>query len=707
MTAIAEAPPTPDRPGKEKPPEEVEARGVPKWAMVLGVMVVWYLVWTVTKGTDTLAVPGRERTALWNDLSEFRNSVLSSRDTNPLIQFTTSLAEGFRNVFDWLQRMVSTPDFPRPVPQIGWLGVTGLATWIGLAVANWRIALLIATTFVSFGLLGFWEDSIDLLLVTGLSVIFTVIIGMPLAVLVGTRPRARTVITWFLDLMQTMPTFVYLIPVVLFFGIGVSGAVVCTLIYALPPLVRIGGYGISSVSETTIEATDSAGQTGWQRLRKVQIPMARKTIIVGLNQTTMAALSMAIIASYVDGPGLGKPVLRALVRNDIGGAIVPGLLIVAIAIMLDRTTTAASERAELAARGVGLVGRTRRMALGVGAAVALVLVWASRTYPDAAAFPESDLGDTIADALDSFVTSVVNLVDGPAGWFKDLISAVLLNPMQELLAESPWWLAALAIIAIAVVLGGIRALVPTLVCIAGIWFFDLWHDAMITLNMTLVATLLVMVLAVVLGVWMARSPRADLFLRPVLDAGQTIPAFVYLIPVLALFGPTRFTAIVAGVVYAAPAAIKLVADGIKAVSPTTIEASRASGTTAWQEITQVQVPMAKGSLVLATNQGLLYVLAMVVIGGLVGAGGLGYDVVLGFSRSEEWGKGAAAGITIVFLGIMIDRITKAAADGSASAVTADRLRKWLPFGSAARAHTAQGPERGDQVSDNEKAGDRR
>ena len=167
--------------------------------------------------------------------------------------------------------------------------------------------------------------------------------------------------------MQTMPTFVYLLPVVLFFGIGVSGAVVCTLIYALPPLIRIGGYGISAVSQTTIEATDSAGQTSWQRLTKVQIPMARKTIIVGLNQTTMAALSMAIIASYVDGPGLGKPVLRALVRNDVGGAIVPGLLIVAIAIMLDRATTAASERAELAARGQGLIGRPRQIVLGVGA----------------------------------------------------------------------------------------------------------------------------------------------------------------------------------------------------------------------------------------------------------------------------------------------------------------------------------------------------
>jgi glycine betaine/proline transport system permease protein len=160
--------------------------------------------------------------------------------------------------------------------------------------------------------------------------------------------------------------------------------------------------------------------------------------------------------------------------------------------------------------------------------------------------------------------------------------------------------------------------------------------------------------------------------------GQTIPPFVYLIPILGLFGPTRFTAIVAGVVYAAPVAIKLVADGIKGVPAETVEASRSTGCTTWQEITKVQLPMARGSLVLATNQGLLYVLSMVVIGGLVGGGALGYDVVLGFSRSEEWGKGAAAGISIVLLGIMIDRVARAAA--RTETVIADPTkRQWWKF----------------------------
>jgi len=650
----------PVEPGALPPAEE--RRGVSRWIPAAVVVGMWILVWSFTKGNNTLALPGREHTDLHQALTDFNNRLLTSRDTNPVMQVTNAISEMFRNLVDWLQRMFVRPNLPRPVPEVGWLGVVAVATWIGYAVANWRIALLVFASFMSFGLFGYWSDALDLLIVTFVSVAIAVLIGMPLAVLVGTSARANRIITVFLDFMQTMPTFVYLIPVVLFFGIGVSGAVVATLIYALPPIVRIAGFGIREVSTTTIEATDSAGQTYWQRLTKVQIPMARKTIIVGLNQTTLAALSMATIASYIDGPGLGKPVLAALVRNDFGGSFVPGVLIVVMAVMLDRTTTAASERAERVARGGGGNPRVRRIVLGVSGVGALVAVYLSRTYVSLAEFPTVTWGDKVADAADDAMVWIVDVFGGVTGAFKDAISNWLLNPMQSLIAESPWWLAFVAISALALVFGGVRALVTTVICLAGIWYLDLWHDAMITLNMTLVATVLVMILALVFGVWMARSRRVDFGLRPLLDAGQTIPPFVYLIPVLALFGPSRFTAIVAGIVYAAPAAIKLVADGVKGVSPTTIEAGRSSGQTTWQEITKVQLPMAKGSLVLATNQGLLYVLAMTVIGGLVGAGALGYDVVLGISRSEEWGKGAAAGLTIVLLGVMLDRITRAAAD---------------------------------------------
>lgn len=651
----------PVEPGAQPPPV-VEDSGISRWIPALGVVLVWIVVWAFTKGNNTLALPGREHTDLHQSLTDFNNRLLAGRETNPIMQLTNGISDVLRTIFDWLQRLFVRPNLPRPVPEIGWLGIVAVATWVGYAIASWRIALLVLASFLSFGVFGYWEDSLDLLIVTGMAVGISLLVGLPLAVLAGTNVRANKAITIVLDLMQTMPTFVYLVPIVLFFGIGVGGAVVATLVYAVPPLVRIGGFGIREVSATTIEATDSAGQTFWQRLFKVQLPMARRTIIVGLNQTTLAALSMATIAAYINGPGLGKPVINALVANDFGGSFVPGVLIVVMAVMLDRTTTAASERSERVARGGGGNVRVHRIVLAVTGAVALVAVWMSRRDLSLAEFPEYTIGSKVSDAADSAMDGIVDLVGGFAGGVKDAISYGFLNPMQSLLAESPWWLAALGILALAVAFGGVRALLTTVVCLAGIWYLDLWHDAMLTLTMVLVGTVLVMLLALVFGVSMARNRWVDLGIRPLLDAGQTIPPFVYLIPVLALFGSSRFTAIVAGVVYAAPAAIKLVADGVKAVSPTTIEAGRSTGQTTWQEITKVQLPMAKGSLVLATNQGLLYVLAMVVIGGLVGAQALGYDVALGISRSEEWGKGAAGGLTIVLLGVMLDRITRAAAD---------------------------------------------
>ncbi|HSP74799.1 MAG TPA: ABC transporter permease subunit, partial [Cryobacterium sp.] len=471
--------PEPDSPAPVEP-----APSLPRavWAAV--VVVAWVAAWALTKGQDTLARPVRERTDLMDTFTSFQNDVIANRDTNPLIQFTYGLGARFVDIVDWLQRMVSVDNFPRPVPELGWLGVAAVATWLALAVAGWRISLLVAASFASFGLLGYWSDAMDLLIVTFVAVTVAVLIGMPMAIWIASSRRAEVVVTGFLDLMQTMPTFVYLLPIVLFFGIGASGAVVCTLIYALPPIIRIAGHGIRTVSETTIEATDSAGQTFLQRLLKVQLPMARSTIVVGLNQTIMAALAMATIAAFVNGPGLGKPVLNALTRIDIGGAFVPGMLIVVMAIMLDRTTTAASERSELLARGGGGSRRQRRLVLGAAAVVAIVAVWLSRYYPWAAEFPENGSGRWTADRVNSFADWFVDRFGGFTEAVKDGTSNLLLNPLQELLGESPWWLSGLAILALAWVFGRERAVVPTLVCLAGIRFFDFWNHAMITLTMT-------------------------------------------------------------------------------------------------------------------------------------------------------------------------------------------------------------------------------
>ena len=180
-------------------------------------------------------------------------------------------------------------------------------------------------------------------------------------------------------------------------------------------------------------------------------------------------------------------------------------------------------------------------------------------------------------------------------------------------------------------------------------------------SLALMASPLNVPLESLVGVWIGRNKRADSIIRPILDAGQVLPACVYLVPFLGLFNASRFTAILAAVVYAAPAAIKLAADGIRGVPAGMIEAGIAAGSTPWQMIIKVQLPAARRGIALATNQGLIYVLAMIVVGGLVGGGGLGYLVVDGFSQETYFGKGLAAGLAIVLLGVMLDRITQAVA----------------------------------------------
>ena len=169
-----------------------------------------------------------------------------------------------------------------------------------------------------------------------------------------------------------------------------------------------------------------------------------------------------------------------------------------------------------------------------------------------------------------------------------------------------------------------------------------------------------MLVGMALGIWTGRNDRVEKFLRPFLDAGQTLPAFVYLVPMLGLFGPTRFTAIATGIVYSIPIVVKIVGQGIRDVPVTMVEAATSAGSTTWQLITKVQLPAARSSLLLAANQGLIFVLAVIVIGGLVGSGGVGYLVLLGASKPEMQGKGLAAGLAILLLGVMIDRVTQAA-----------------------------------------------
>lgn len=185
---------------------------------------------------------------------------------------------------------------------------------------------------------GLWDDLMSTITLVIVSSLVSVIIGVPLGILMAKSKWANTIVTPILDFMQTMPAFVYLIPAVAFFGIGMVPGVFASVIFALPPTVRFTNLGIRQVSEELVEAADSFGSTGSQKLFKVELPLAKSTIMAGINQTVMLALSMVVIASMIGAPGLGSQVLSSLQRAQVGTGFVSGLALVILAIIIDRLT---------------------------------------------------------------------------------------------------------------------------------------------------------------------------------------------------------------------------------------------------------------------------------------------------------------------------------------------------------------------------------
>lgn len=233
------------------------------------------------------------------------------------------------------------------VKVLGLLPPIILAIIIGL-FALWltkkSIAIFSFIGFLIIDYLGYWDAMLNTLALVLTSVIISIVVGIPIGIWSSQKAMVRKIVTPILDFMQTMPAFVYLLPAIFFFNIGVVPGVVASVIFAMPPTIRLTILGIQQVPADIIEATESFGSTTSQRLLKVQLPLAMPTIMAGINQSIMLALSMVVIASMVGAPGLGEEVYRAVTQLKIGVGVEAGIAIVIVAIVLDRITQNAGKR---------------------------------------------------------------------------------------------------------------------------------------------------------------------------------------------------------------------------------------------------------------------------------------------------------------------------------------------------------------------------
>jgi glycine betaine/proline transport system permease protein len=591
-------------------------------------------------------VPHLDRFQTW--LSDNRNVPdpnLAFRAFNGFASFLDDLVAWMTRFFHWLT----------------WLGTVVLGTFVVLRFGGRRAALGVLAAFASFAALGLWEEAVETFSLVAAAVSLSLLVGVPLGVIAGRSARFNAAITPILDAMQIVPAFAYLIPVVILFSVGPGAAVVTTMIYAVPPAIRITALGIRGVQANTVEAATALGATRWQVLTKVQLPLARRMLLLSVNQTILFALSMVVIAGLIGGQGLGDSVTNGL-YTDPAMAIFAGAAIVIMAIALDRSTEAIANRTDPAHRHL-TADKSRRLRLYTAGCAAIVAVSVLLAHVFNAGADWSRW--TAQDWLRQYVQSALDYVQNPGTFlFRDITNPIGnflvqhgIEPLRSFFIETPWPVMLVGLVLIAYLLSGLRPAIVALAMLFVVGLVGEWANAMGTFAQVLVATALTVVIGFIFGVWAAENRHVARVLRPINDVLQTLPQLVYIIPFIYLMPVSGVPGVVAAVLYASPVMIRLVQRGIEDVSPEAVEAATSFGATRLQVLLKVKIPLARDAVMLGINQATIMVLAVVVIGGLVGSGDLGYDVVTGLQRNA-FGLGVVASIAILALGITLDRVTQ-------------------------------------------------
>ena len=545
------------------------------------------------------------------------------------------------------------------LPRLSWVGVCAAAFLAARALGGLRQGLLVGGCFLYVALFGQWTSAMLTLALILIAVPFCIVTGLFVGIWAWRRPWAeRLVVSPALDLMQTIPTFAYLIPMLLLFGNSPVSAMIATAIFATPPMVRATMLGLSRVPAEIGDFSEMAGCTARQKLWRVLLPSARPTLMLGVNQVIMLALNMVIIASMIGAGGLGYDVLLALRALKVGEAMEAGLAIVALAIALDRLSQAMAHRHSQGRVRAGSAGFWRRYPnLSLAIVLLAATTIAGLVIPAFAEVPKA-ITITTAPAWKAAVTWVtINFFDAIEA-FRVFLILYILNPVRAFCEGFPW-LGAVFLLGLAgYQLGGARLAVSIAALTAFCAVTGLWEKTMATVYLTGISAFIACLIGIPLGLMAARSDRFEKLITPVIDTLQVLPSFCFIIPVVMLFRVGDVTAMIATVAFAVVPAIRYTNHGIRQVPPALIEAAKVSGCTRGQTFRRVQLPLALPEIMLGVNQTILMALAMIIISAMIGTRDLGQEVFIALSKADA-GRGIVAGLAIAFIGIIADRLFNA------------------------------------------------
>ena len=575
------------------------------------------------------------------------------KDDLGFVHITRGIAAGIEWLLDITANLLyGKRRWPNLEP-IPWTVIAMSAACLGYWLGGSRLAILGGITFVWVALLGQWKWTMETLSVIVIAVPLAVLLGMLMGVGAWRSRRFEKMLNPLLNIAQSLPHFAYMIPVVIFIGVGPKSGAIVTIIFAVPPMIRMTLLGLRKVPPEVIESGEMCGSTRWQLLRYVRLPTARTELLVGVNQVIMQSLAMVVLASFIGMPGLGQKLLQLLQSLKIGRSIEIGITIVLLAVMLDRFSKAwATRQPKHFERDVPWWKQHQVLLIWLG--LTLLLFSIAQVFPLAAEVGRRQ-AFTLSKEFDAIVDLALTVLDPVTYAIRAFLIQSVLVPLRDAYLWLPFSAVLLFFAGLGWRLGGRPS---AIICLAYVSFIALsgwWDRAMITAYMVSFAVFLSAIIGLPLGTWAAaKETRAQRVLL-VCDTMQTFPSFIYLIPVIMLFGVNDVAAIAAVIVFGTVPMTRYTIEGLRGVPETLIEAAAMAGATRQQTLWNVSLPMAVPTIMIGLNQTVMFSLFMVIIAAFIGTQDLGQEMQRALS-STDVGKGLVLGLCVAFMGLMIDQL---------------------------------------------------
>lgn len=546
-------------------------------------------------------------------------------------------------------------------PGLPWTVVVGGTVLLGYALKGRGLALLAGLALSYISIFGQWEPAMETLSFVLVAAPISILLGLLFGIWSFKSRAVETVLMPLLNIAQTMPHFSYLVPVTVFFGVGDHAGAIATIIFATPPMIRLTLLGLKKVPVEVVEAGMMSGSNDRQILLNVLVPTARHDILIGVNQVIMQCLAMAVIASFIGAKGLGFNLLLALNGLRIGQALELGICIVLIAVVLDKLSMAWANKQTDYFADLSFVEKHRYglIFLLIFAICIILAVLGGLIFKDGINYfyliPHNK-GITTEQIWQSGVDWMVeNWYAGLQGFNRGLIVNVL-QPMKRAYLDMPVSATFLLVMGIGYIIGGLRSALIVGGFLLFIALTEWWDRALITAYMTTFSVIVAMIIGLTIGSLCAQNSLASKTILLVCDTFQTFPSFIYLIPVIMLFGVTDTSVLIAVIIYASIPAIRYTVEGIRNVPPHLREAGMMSGVTPLQRWIKIDLPLAFPHIMLGVNQTVIFALFMVIIGAMIGTDDLGQLILKALSDKQGIGNGLILGLCVAFIGLAVDHL---------------------------------------------------